>query len=141
MRVLLAFALFLLSALVARAETPFCGRETPHPIDVWFDATMQTAETTRDMRRVQAEAQRRWDHLLNAYYQEIRAKLSEAERQHFQMAQRAWLAFREAELQFLSRAVYTEGTMAPLILNDIARTLLKTRVCQLRHIRDELLNS
>jgi hypothetical protein len=34
-------------------------------------------------------------------------------------------------MQFLSTAVYTDGTMAPVILSDVGLKMLKTRVCQL----------
>jgi uncharacterized protein YecT (DUF1311 family) len=59
------------------------------------------------------------------------AKLSDSDRESFKQAQRNWLRFREAEMQFLSTAVYTDGTMAPVILSEIGLKMLKTRVCQL----------
>jgi uncharacterized protein YecT (DUF1311 family) len=59
------------------------------------------------------------------------AKLSGHDGEQFKQAQRNWLRFRESEMQFLSTAVYTDGTMAPVILSDISLKMLKTRVCQL----------
>ena len=120
------------------AESSFCGRDESHPIDVWFDVAIQEAETTMAMRHVQADAHKRWDDQLNRLYKDIRAKLSEADRKRFTLSQRRWLAFRELELQFLSSAVYNEGSIAPVIISDVARQMLRTRVCQFLNIRDEL---
>jgi uncharacterized protein YecT (DUF1311 family) len=123
--------ILLLSISVAVAAEPFCGGDTPHPIDIWFDKAVESQTTTADIRTVQAEAHKRWDTLLNQLYKEVLSKLSDRDRELFKQAQRSWLRFREAELQFLSTAVYTAGTIAPVILSDIGREMLKTRVCQL----------
>jgi len=122
--------LLLLSMGIAAAE-PFCGGDAPHPIDVWFDKTIESKTTTADIRAVQAEAHQRWDAVLNQLYKDVMAKLSGRNGEQFKQAQRNWLRFREAEMQFLSTAVYTDGTMAPVILSDVGLKMLKTRVCQL----------
>jgi uncharacterized protein YecT (DUF1311 family) len=127
---LAAMLLLLLSIGIAAAE-PFCGGDAPHPIDVWFDKTIESKTTTADIRAVQAEAHQRWDAVLNQLYKDIMAKLSGRDGKQFKQAQRNWLGFRETEMQFLSTSVYTDGTMAPVILSDVGLKMLKTRVCQL----------
>jgi uncharacterized protein YecT (DUF1311 family) len=127
----LATVLLLLLSMGITAAEPFCGGDTPHPIDVWFDKTIESKTTTADVRTMQAEAHQRWDAVLNQLYKDVMAKLSDSDREPFKQAQRNWLRFREAEMQFLSTAVYTDGTMAPVILSDIGLKMLKTRVCQL----------
>lgn len=127
----LATVFFLLLSVGIAAAEPFCGGDAPHPIDVWFDKTMESQTTTADIRSVQTEAHKRWDALLNQLYKEVLLKLSDKDRELLKQAQRHWLRFREAEMQFLSTAVYTDGTIAPVILSDIGREMLKTRVCQL----------
>ena len=123
--------LLLLSMGIVSAAEPFCGGDAPHPIDVWFDKTIASKTTTADIRAVQAEAHQRWDAVLNQLYKDVMAKLSGHDGEQFKQAQRNWLRFREAEMQFLSTAVYTDGTMAPVILSDVGLKMLKTRVCQL----------
>jgi uncharacterized protein YecT (DUF1311 family) len=127
----LATVLLLLFSMGIAAAEPFCGGDAPHPIDVWFDKTIESKTTTADIRAVQAEAHQRWDAVLNQLYKDVMAKLSGHDGEQFKQAQRNWLRFREAEMQFLSTAVYTDGTMAPVILSDIGLKMLKTRVCQL----------
>jgi uncharacterized protein YecT (DUF1311 family) len=123
--------LLLLSMDIVSAAEPFCGGDAPHLIDVWFDKTIESKTTTADIRAVQAEAHQRWDAVLNQLYKDVMAKLSGRDSEQFKQAQRNWLRFREAEMQFLSTAVYTDGTMAPVILSDVGLKMLKTRVCQL----------
>jgi uncharacterized protein YecT (DUF1311 family) len=123
--------LLLLSMGIVSAAEPFCGGASPHSIDVWFDKMIASKTTTADIRAVQAEAHQRWDGVLNQLYKDVMAKLSGRDGEQFKQAQRNWLRFREAEMQFLSTAVYTDGTMAPVILSDIGLKMLKTRVCQL----------
>lgn len=128
---LAAVLILLLSTGIAAAAELFCGGDAPHPIDVWFDKTIELKTTTADIRAVQAEAHQRWDAVLNHLYKDVMAKLSGHDGEQFKQAQRNWLRFREAEMQFLSTAVYTDGTMAPVILSDVSLKMLKTRVCQL----------
>ena len=57
----LATVLLLLLSMGIAAAEPFCGGDAPHPIDVWFDKTIESQTTTADIRAVQAEAHQRWD--------------------------------------------------------------------------------
>ena len=45
----LAMVLLLLSIGIAAAAEPFCGEDAPHPIDVWFDTTIESQTTTADI--------------------------------------------------------------------------------------------
>ena len=134
----LKLAITLLLALFASpafAADNFCDTGKPHPIDVWFEEAMdKTAGITLNIRNVQAEAHRRWDKELNRVYSELLARLKRSDRNRLRKAQSAWIRFRDAEVAWLwSEAMHGQGgTLAPVIVSDVGRELLKQRVCQLQ---------
>ncbi|HEU4510019.1 MAG TPA: lysozyme inhibitor LprI family protein [Pyrinomonadaceae bacterium] len=136
----LAIALLLaVFASPAFAADNFCDTGKPHPIDVWFEQAMdQAGGITTNIRTVQAEAYSRWDKELNRVYSELLTKLKASDRSRLRQAQSAWVRFRDAEIKWLwSRAMYGEGgTLAPVVISDIGRGLLKERVCQLQRYKN-----
>lgn len=135
----LAITLFLvLFASPAFAAENFCDTGNPHPIDVWFEQAMDKTEgITVNIRNVQVEAYSRWDKELNRVYSELLTKLKDPDKNRLKEAQRAWIKFREAEVKWLwSEAMYGQGgTLAPVIVSDVGRELLKERVCQLQRYK------
>src|SRR5262249_55786293 len=122
-------------ACPASAAENFCDTGKPHPIDVWFERAIDKADRiTVNIRIVQVEAYSRWDKELNRVYSELLTKLKEPDKKRLKEAQRAWIKFRDAEVEWLwSQAMYGQGgTLAPVIVSDVGRDFLKERVCQLQ---------
>lgn len=126
-------------APVVSATEPFCGG-APHAIDVDYAAEVdRSGGVTFDMREAQGRANERWDAELNRVYRDLLAALPAADQDRLRTAQRAWLAFRDAELAFAeSETIAGGGTMAPLVVNDIAMGLLRDRTCALSRHRKAL---
>lgn len=125
--------ILLLSPFAVAAEN-FCDTGKPHPIDIWFETEMAKTEgVTVNIRNAQGEAYSRWDKELNRAYGELLSALKEPERKRVKEAQRAWIKYRDAETEWLwSDAMYGQGgTLAPVVVSDIARGYVKQRVCEL----------
>ena len=125
---------FVLFASPVFAGENFCDTGKPHPIDVWFEKAMDKTEgVTVNIRNVQGEAYARWDKELNRVYGELLTILKEPDKNRLKEAQRAWIKFRDAEVEWLwSEAMYGQGgTLAPIIVSDIGRGYVKQRVCEL----------
>lgn len=127
-----AFSFLVLTPLTYAAE-PYCDTGQRHPIDLQLEHDLsQNAVTTADMREAQGKAYTSWDKELNREYKELMALLSDDEKNALRQAQRAWLAFRDAETEFWwSESISDGGSLAPVIVSDHAIELLKARVCQL----------
>ena len=92
------------------------------------DQTSQAA-----MSECAGQAYRKSDAALNAAYREIVARLAddEAGRGRLQAAQRAWLAFRDAECAFAT-ADSAGGSIQPYLQATCLDALTKARLTQLR---------
>ncbi|WP_311944166.1 lysozyme inhibitor LprI family protein [Halomonas piscis] len=134
---LLALSLAAFAPLALAAE-PFCDSGHPHPIDVQFELDMDASGgVTLKMRNAQGRAYERWDTELNMEYRELMRTLKPEEQAALKKAQRAWLAFREAEADFWwTESLSGGGTLQPVIVSDQSLSLLKARVCQLRRYKD-----
>lgn len=128
----LAIALAASMQCVSAAQ-PFCDTGSIHPIDAQFEKDMEQSDgVTANMRDAQGKAYAGWDRELNREYGELMALLSSEEKAALRTAQRAWLAFRDAEINFFwSEGISGGGTLQPIIISDQAMALLKARVCQL----------
>ena len=134
MKLIITLLLALFASPAIAAEN-FCDTGKPHPIDVWFEQAMdKTDGITVNIRNVQVEAYTRWNKELNRVYSELLTKLKAPDKNRLKVAQRAWNNFRKAEVEWLwSKAMYgQQGTLAPVIVSDAGRDLLKQRVCQLQ---------
>ena len=130
--------IYLLLLLPAFANiTPYdppCSPNNPHPIEIWFEETMDTTGgVTVYVRDVFSEAYRKWDDELNRVYNALMKSLDEDGRHKLRLAQRAWLDFRQKELDFIhSGGVYDMGgTLGLLIWDGNHYTILKERTCKL----------
>lgn len=135
MKARLMMPLILMTSMVA-AE-PFCGTEHNHPIDIEFEQDMRlSGGVTAAMRDAQAKAYNNWDKELNREYKALLALLAPAEKDSLKHAQRAWLAFRDAEIKlWWSESIAGGGTLAPVIVSSYGLDLLKERVCTLSRYR------
>ena len=85
---------------------------------------------------------RKADSELNAVYNQLLSKLKSDQNatKKLRMAQRAWIAFRDAQLDALFPAEDKQaeyGTISPMCYSQAATTMTKERTAQLR----EMLNS
>lgn len=131
-KILLAIA-FIALAPCAYAAEPFCNTDSIHPIDAQFEREMdKSGGVTPLMRDAQDRAYDQWDRELNWEYKELMSLLSAEEKDSLKKAQRAWLAFRDAETTFWwSESISDGGTLQPVIVSGYGLDLLKARVCQL----------
>jgi uncharacterized protein YecT (DUF1311 family) len=73
-----------------------------------------------------------WDKELNRVWRELMAELPAAAKEPLRVAQRKWIAFRDAELEALASAYGAmPGTMFLVMQADAASTLTRDRVRQL----------
>jgi uncharacterized protein YecT (DUF1311 family) len=112
----LAAALFLLHALTLPA-----GRcDAPH--------------TQAEMNACAAEDFLRADARLNAVYKQAMKAIDPARQPKLKAAQRAWLAFRDAECEFEASEA-EGGTMQPMLRNGCKAEVTKARIAQLTAAR------
>ena len=119
---LACLAAFLPSAVHAqRADTaPNCRRP----------------DTQAEMNECSAREYRAADRALNAEYARLVASIHDAGRlQRLRAAQRAWIAFRDAQCAFESSAM-EGGTAAQLLFSGCAAQLTRERAKELRDLRE-----
>ncbi len=133
--------LLVMMSLSAKAE-PFCGAKKEHPIDIEFEHDMQlSGGVTAFMRDAQVKAYNSWDKKLNSEYKELLALLAPAEKDTLKHAQRAWLAFRDAEIKlWWTESIAGDGSLAPVIVSSHSLDLLKERVCTLMRYKSSVAN-
>ncbi|MEB0048655.1 MULTISPECIES: lysozyme inhibitor LprI family protein [unclassified Pseudomonas] len=92
-----------------------------------IDCANATDQST--MNQCAAQQNKVADKELNALYQQITARLKDSPdtKKLLVGAQRAWVAFRDAECEFTASGV-VGGSMYPLIHNNCATDLTKVRV-------------
>jgi uncharacterized protein YecT (DUF1311 family) len=86
-----------------------------HPIDVANDACQDDDSSTLGISRCLAEAAARWDRQLNINYQRLINVLDAEKQAPVKAAQRAWLAWRDAQFAAISATYQREGTMWGLV--------------------------
>lgn len=92
-------------AAAAGAELPALDPEADsvHPLDRELEACLTLDASTAGMVNCMNLASEKWDAELNRVYNKLRKSLRPAEREALQTAQRAWIAYRDAEFALLER--------------------------------------
>lgn len=88
-------ALFVLAAALPGQNSP------PHPIDVRAEACTAANPSGHGETQCYAAAEKEWDGELNRAYRELQSAASPAEKARLLAAQKAWLAFRDAEFTLI----------------------------------------
>ncbi|HSX62100.1 MAG TPA: lysozyme inhibitor LprI family protein [Tahibacter sp.] len=134
---ILALAGALTVPCIAAAQCDYVER---HAIAAAFAKDIErSGGVTVDMRDAQGRAYQAWDAELNRLYRELLATVKQdSDRDALRKAQRAWLAFHEAEGDWdWSGAMHgREGTSGPLNVAGSALTRLQQRICDLRDALD-----
>ena len=120
-------ALAMLAALGANASDE-------HPIDAELSRCMETPEgmSTHGMRECLGKATQSWDGELNRIWKALMNELAPTPKEQLRLAQRKWIAFRDAELEALASAYGAmPGTMYLVMHADAVSGLTRDRVRQL----------
>ncbi len=86
-----------------------------HPIDVASEACQNEDGSTLGISRCLAEATARWDRQLNVNYRRLLGGLDPEKQAPVKAAQRAWLAWRDAQFAAISATYEREGTVWGLV--------------------------
>lgn len=116
----------------AQAAEHFCGRSTAHPIDQALARDSErSGGVTADLREAQSHAYAAWDKELNRLYQSLLAKAGKERQAALRNAQRAWLAYDKAQVQWDLALHADEGSSASLNVAGAALERLRQRACDL----------
>ena len=96
-------------------------------------AREERAQSQSEMNMEAADSFRRADATLNKVYQKVMAALDEEAKGKLKAAQRAWVAFRDAQAQFEADEA-RGGSMAPLLYEGARATLTNLRIKELQRI-------
>ena len=107
--------------------------ERNHPIDVRTDTCIDANPSTHGTLECLDDAHTEWDAELNRVYQVLLGELNDENQELLRAAQRAWIAFRDAELEALA-SVYggLDGTMWLVVHADRRVSLIRRRAKELR---------
>ncbi|MBI1760172.1 MAG: DUF1311 domain-containing protein [Acidobacteria bacterium] len=84
-----------------------------------------------DMNRCAADEYKKADAELNKVYQQLLPKLEGEHKEKLKVAQRAWLAFRDAHCEFEAFS-FEGGSMQPLMRDSCLEAVTRERTKQLR---------
>ena len=94
------------------------------------------AQSQQEMNREAEASFTKADAELNRVYAKVIATLDDESKPELKAAQRAWVAFRDAQATFQMNQEARGGSMAPMIYAGVRASLTKARIAQLK----ELLN-
>jgi len=120
--------------MLLMAYLAYGQEEEEHPIDQALEECMNTPEgsTTIGMIGCMQEAEEAWDKELNRAYKQLRSIMSAEEKTSLLTAQRAWLAYRDAEFSF--NGDYhgnMQGTMWGIVGKNRRMNIVKARALEL----------
>lgn len=92
------------------------------------------AQSQREMNDEAAEAFQKADKELNEVYAKVTANLDDETKEGLKKAQRAWVAWRDAEAAFRADAAARGGTLWPLIHESTRAELTSARVKGLKEL-------
>ncbi len=117
------------------------AQERIHPIDAALDSCMNVAANQTTFGTIQClmEAHDAWDAELNVVYKTLKNKLDDNEQQALVEAQRQWIRFRDAELEFSGRLhANMQGTMYRMMHANRVTEMTKQRMLDLQSYLDTL---
>lgn len=128
-------AAVFLATFAASAE-----EEPVHPLDAKVGRIIENATSTADMVEAHAKGLKLWDAELNRCYGELKKSLTPKGFAALQVAQRQWLAYRDAQIKYIQEFYGNfEGTMYIPMSAAAVMELTRHRAIQL-YTQLELLN-
>jgi uncharacterized protein YecT (DUF1311 family) len=94
----------------------------------------EPVQTQAEMNQQAAADFAKADAQLNKVYKQVQAGLDADGLAKLKVAQRAWLAFRDADADFQADAAARGGTMAPCIYDGVRQQLTEARTAELRQL-------
>lgn len=92
------------------------------------------AQNQFEMNRESEASFSKADAELNRVYAKVIATLDDEGRVKLKAAQRAWVAFRDAQAEFQMDSEARGGSMAPMIYSGVRASLTKDRITQLKEM-------
>jgi len=104
------------------------------PIDLEMDAAMEQDGSTAGMVEAITAAQEKWEAKLNSAYKVLKQKMQPEEFAALQQAQRAWIAFRDQQIESYSITYgLMDGTMWTPIHAGAVMRITKERALELEN--------
>jgi uncharacterized protein YecT (DUF1311 family) len=105
-----------------------------------IDDTYTSDGSTSEMADMSVKRSQELDKLLNKYYKILIDQSSNAEKEKLRASQRAWISFRDKELDFYNEhlfEIYRGATIAPLLYLGYRETIIEDRVKTLAELIDD----
>jgi uncharacterized protein YecT (DUF1311 family) len=99
-------------------------------LDLPFTGSVRGQSQT-DMNRQAEDAYRRSDQELNAVYTKLKKQLDSARQKKLIAAEKAWVAFRDAQADFVASEA-EGGSMYPMLLFSAREAVTRDRIRQLQ---------
>jgi len=123
---------FLLALMLCVTSGMSAAQDKAHPIDIWLQHAIDKDPSTAGMREATNKAREMWDKELNKAYQHLMNRLPSSKQEVLRVSQRAWLKFRDADGQVISKITASQqGTIFQLTATEYGMRLTKTRALQL----------
>ncbi|POZ52607.1 lysozyme inhibitor LprI family protein [Methylovulum psychrotolerans] len=117
--------------------------KAPIPIAIFLALTLTApalaqdcanAQSTVDIMECQEARYQAADKALNAVYSKAMKTLSDTEKKKLKEAQRAWLKYRDASLDFIIEINKDGGSYANIVIGDYKAKIVEKRVLELKYL-------
>jgi uncharacterized protein YecT (DUF1311 family) len=121
-------------AILTSLSLALFAQEEKNPIDLEMDAAMEQDGSTAGMVEAITAAQEKWEAKLNSAYKVLKQKMPSEEFAALQQAQRAWIAFRDKQIESYSITYgLMDGTMWTPIHAGAVMRITKQRALELEN--------
>lgn len=121
-------------AILTSLSLALFAQEEKDPIDLEMDAAMEQDGSTAGMVEAITAAQEKWEAKLNSAYKVLKQKMPSEEFAALQQAQRAWIAFRDKQIESYSITYgLMDGTMWTPIHAGAVMRITKQRAMELEN--------
>ncbi|MCP4401916.1 MAG: DUF1311 domain-containing protein [bacterium] len=133
------FLCAILAALLLAVFPSEAMAQSPHPVDRWIEGCIAQDSSTMGMLSCLDEGYSRWDSELNFMYQGLRGLLNQQQKEALKKAQRAWIAYRDAEFETIN-LIYgsLQGSMWRLAAMSAKVEMVKARTLDLQAYSESL---
>lgn len=115
------------------------AQSTIDPIDKAYESCKQEHNTTAGMANCAFDAYKSWNNELNKYYNRVLKLLrKQGDISSFKNAQKAWVAFRDAEFTAYNNMFNKQGDRWTVIRAENRIALVRARALQLHSYYDSL---
>jgi uncharacterized protein YecT (DUF1311 family) len=131
--------LLLFVALAGASQASWSSGVPRDPIDVQYDAAMEKDPSTVGMKMAAYDARLKWDKEMNKSYAHLMAGANHEQKEALKASQRAWLKFRDAEVDSTLKIIGVQaGSVWLLTATTHQMEVIRTRALQLREYEEAL---